>query len=111
MEGGLGTISGGVVIRRLLVPLLFATLLTLLGGLPAAAHGDSRLVTGEVTLTPGESVSFDAELHYHRLVGRIGADGPLTVRLTDQITGGTVFEASPASSLRFNQLIHCCDRA
>lgn len=85
-----------------------SVLVTVLGGLPASAHGDSTVANGEVNLAPGESISFDGELHYHRLVGRIDADGPLVVKLTDDRSGATAYQTGPSTSLRFNRLIQCC---
>lgn len=90
---------------------LASVLLTMSGGLPAGAHGDVRMADSQVDLAPGESISFDGELHYHRLVGRIDADGALVVELIDDRSGATAFQMGPSSSLRFNHLIRCCSDA
>jgi hypothetical protein len=78
------------------------------GAPPTAAHGDARLIDGRMVLAPGESVSFEGSVHYHRLVGRIAADGPVRVRLVEFVTRAVVFETSPAERLAFNRLIRCC---
>jgi hypothetical protein len=76
---------------------------------PARAHGDSRLAADRFTLAPGETVSFTGQLHYHRLVGRVSADGPVTVRLVNVMSGEVAVEAGPARTVAFNDLIRCCD--
>jgi hypothetical protein len=78
---------------------------------PALAHGDEQLVDGAVRLAPGESVGFDGELHYHRVVGRVEADGPVSVRLVDARTGAEVLDLGEGTLVRFNALVRCCDEA
>jgi hypothetical protein len=82
-----------------------------LAGLPAAtaAHGDVPLVRETVTLGPGESVRYLGHLHYHRLVGRVSADGPVVVRLVDAHDGSVAFETGSATRHAFSELIACCD--
>lgn len=88
---------------------LAACLVLLLTPSAAQAHGDDRLVNETFDLAPGEAVTFDGELHYHRLVGRFVADGPIEVRLVQTDTGATVVDLEPGSDLTVNQLVRCCD--
>jgi hypothetical protein len=85
--------------------------LVALAALPAAAaaHGDVPLVRETVTLGPGESVRYLGHLHYHRLVGRVSADGPVVVRLVDAHDGSVAFERESATRHAFSELIACCD--
>jgi hypothetical protein len=76
---------------------------------PALAHGDGRLVAETLQLRPGGSVEFGAELHYHRLVGRFSADGPIVVTLVERDTGSVAVELGPDSDLTVNRLVRCCD--
>jgi hypothetical protein len=76
---------------------------------PALAHGDVRLVDEVVRLEPGESAQFDGDLHYHRLVGRISADGPVVVRLINVDGESVALSRGPGAELSFNDLIRCCD--
>jgi hypothetical protein len=78
---------------------------------PAAAHGDELLVRGSLTLAPGEVAAYHGNVHYHRLVARVVADGPVRVRLNDFVTGEVALEMGPASRLAVNELIACCDDA
>ncbi len=83
-------------------------LLVVLIPLPARAHGDVALADATVTLAAGESVRFEGDVHYHRLVGRITADTPVTVGLVDARTGRTVLAAGTAGDHSLNELIRCC---
>jgi hypothetical protein len=78
---------------------------------PAAAHGDVPLVRGSLTLAPGEVAVYHGGVHYHRLVARVVADGPVRVRLHDFVTGEIALEVGPALRLAVNELIPCCDDA
>jgi hypothetical protein len=77
---------------------------------PARAHGDVPLAAETLVLSPGAQASFTGELHYHRLVGRVTADGQVTVRLVDAERGATRVSAGPGTSLSLNTLVRCCDR-
>ena len=83
--------------------------LSLIVATPALAHGDQRRVVGEITLDAGETVAMPGELHYHRLVGRFVATGPISVRLVDETTGAVVIESAPGSDLAVNELVRCCE--
>lgn len=83
--------------------------LSLIASTPALAHGDQRLIVGEITLEAGETLALPGELHYHRLVGRFVSTGPISVRLVDETTGAVVIESAPGSDLALNQLVRCCD--
>jgi hypothetical protein len=85
--------------------------LVALAALPVAAagHGDVPLVRETVTLGPGESVRYLGHVHYHRLVGRVSADGPVVVRLVDAHDGSVAFETGSATRHAFSELIRCCD--
>jgi hypothetical protein len=96
-------------VGRLTVLGSLVLLLTVLGSAPALAHGDVLLVDEEVVLDPGEVASFDAELHYHRLVGRVTSDGPVRVRLLGADTADEVVTVGPGTQLAFNELVRCCD--
>ena len=74
---------------------------------PARAHGDAEIADEVVILAPGGAARFDAEVHYHRLVGRITADGPVLVRFIGE--DGDAFTAGPATTLELNELIPCCE--
>jgi hypothetical protein len=78
---------------------------------PAAAHGDELLVRGSLTLAPGEVATYHGSVHYHRLVARVVADGPVRVRLHDFVTGEVALEVGPTLRLAVNELIACCDDA
>jgi hypothetical protein len=78
---------------------------------PAAAHGDGLLVRGSLTLAPGEVAAYHGSVHYHRLVARVVADGPVRVRLHDFVTGEVALEVGPTLRLAVNELIACCDDA
>ncbi len=77
----------------------------------ALAHGDLVLVDEVLELAPGGSAAFDGDLHYHRVVGTVSADGPVRVRFVDGAAGADVLGFGPASDLAFNSLVRCCDRA
>lgn len=94
--------------RRLVMAGVAVVVLSMIAT-PALAHGDQRLVAGEVALDAGETVAFPGELHYHRLVGRFAATGPISVRLVDEATGAAVIESPPGSVIALNELIRCCD--
>jgi hypothetical protein len=78
---------------------------------PAWAHGDDRLVDGDVEIPAGSSATFNGDLHYHRLVGEVVADGPVRVRLVDVRSGQDVVVIGPGTHLPFNDLVRCCDEA
>jgi hypothetical protein len=84
-------------------------LLVVVGGAPARAHGDVLLVDEVVVLGPGEVASFDGELHYHRLVGRVSSDGPVRVGLVAADAIDEVLAVGPGTELAFNELVRCCD--
>ncbi len=93
--------------RRAAVVTGLAVVLLLVFAPSASAHRDSPLVDDTVTITPGGEIAYRGELHYHRLVADISADGPVTVRLL-----GTVGEEVLVRSGRrvaINELIRCCD--
>ena len=95
--------------RRLVMAGVAVVALSLIVATPALAHGDQRLVVGEITLDAGETVALPGELHYHRLVGRFVATGPISVRLVDETTGAVVIESAPGSDLAVNELVRCCE--
>jgi hypothetical protein len=76
---------------------------------PAHAHGDARLVDDTMVLAPGESATFTSGLHYHRLVGRVDADGPVGVRLVDVASSRAAVARGPSSSIALNDLVRCCE--
>ncbi len=78
---------------------------------PVLAHGDVRLVDETVELAPGASANYDGDLHYHRLVGRVEADGPVEVGLWDLTAGEVVVVAGPATTIELNELLRCCEVA
>lgn len=83
--------------------------LLLIAPSPAWAHGDARLARGTTTIAPGEDASFRADVHYHRLVGTVSADGPVLLRLTRPGAELPTLELGPAPSLTINELVACCD--
>lgn len=87
-------------------------MLVLLLALPMAAlaHGDEELGDGTTVLEPGASLRATGGLHYHRLAAVVVADGPVTVELVRDATGGVAASAGPATTIRLNQLVRCCDR-
>jgi hypothetical protein len=107
-----GTRAGGPARGRryhhVVLSMVLLALALVMGASPAAAHGDARLIDGRIVLAPGESVTLHESIHYHRLIGRVAADGPVRVRLVEFVTGAVVFEAGPANRLTFNRLIRCC---
>jgi hypothetical protein len=90
-----------------LVPLVIVLLLVTASS--ASAHGDSTFVSERVTIAAGESAEFQADLHYHRLIGRIEATGPVQVRLINVRTNEVAHQYGPGASLSFNTLVECCD--
>lgn len=86
-----------------------ATVLLLAVASPASAHGDLVLADETRVLAARESVRFEGEVHYHRLVGRIEADGPVAVRLVDTGSDRVVVERPPATSVALNELVRCCE--
>ncbi|MPY81026.1 MAG: hypothetical protein GEV04_21860 [Actinophytocola sp.] len=93
--------------RRAAVITGVAAALLLVFAPSANAHGDSPLVNGAVAITPGGEISYRGQLHYHRLVADISADGPVTVRLLD--TTGDEVLARSGHRIAINELIRCCD--
>jgi len=77
----------------------------------ALAHGDLVLVDEVLELAPGRSAAFDGDVHYHRVVGTVSADGPVGVRLVDGESEADVLTFGPATELAFNELVRCCDQA
>ncbi|HEY5684194.1 MAG TPA: hypothetical protein VIY70_02375 [Acidimicrobiia bacterium] len=92
-----------------LVVAVTACAVVLLTSHTALAHGDDRLVSDTLMLGPGETVAFEGDIHYHRLVGRFVADAPVEVRLIQTDTGSTAIDLDPGSDLAVNQLVRCCD--
>jgi hypothetical protein len=86
-----------------------AVVLLVLAGAPASAHGDERVLDGRFVLEAGGAVSATAGVHYHRVVGRVVADGPVVIRFVQVDTGRTVVERGPGTDLRLDELIRCCD--
>jgi hypothetical protein len=84
-------------------------LLAALGAGPALAHGDLRLVDEVLHLDPGASAQFDGGVHYHRLVGRLEADGPVAVRVVDRTSSEIVVAPPPSTSVSLNALLRCCE--
>ena len=103
--------GGAQVIGRCAAALLATMLLVALVPAAAAAHGDSRLVDDVIALAPGASASFDGELHYHRVVGKVAAGSPVRVRLVAARSGQDVLTVGPGTQLSFNDLVRCCDEA
>jgi hypothetical protein len=99
------------VIGRRAAVLLAALLLAALVPAAALAHGDIRLVDEVIDLAPGASVSFEGELHYHRVVGQVSADAPVRVRLVAARSGQEVLTVGPGTQLSFNDLVRCCNEA
>lgn len=110
--------------RRLLVVVAWA--MVLLGtATPALAHGDGPGHGDDsVRLAPGDHRAFPIEVHWHRVVGTVGAADPPEARaevlVLDEAAfaafqAGGPFEptihAGPAGALRINELIRCCDDA
>lgn len=97
------------MLRRLGVIAAVAGALVLGVATAGLAHGDDRLATGPFTVGPGGTVSFEGEVHYHRLTARVDADGPVIVRFVEAASGRLAAAAGPATSIRMNELIRCCD--
>jgi hypothetical protein len=98
-----------ITVLRSVVVAAAAALLVAVPAAPAAAHGDLLLADETRVLDARESLRFEGEVHYHRLVGRVEADGPVAVRLIDSESGRTVVERAPTTSVALNELIRCCD--
>lgn len=98
-----------VYLARLAGTASVAVLLIALAPSPASAHGDLRLVDEVFTLSPGSSATFEGELHYHRMVGEVTADGPIRLRLLDVRTNQETLTVGPGTDLVFNELVRCCD--
>lgn len=79
------------------------------GATPASAHGDVILVDRALEVAPRSTVSFDGELHYHRVVGVVRSGVDITVRLVRTTDGAVAFESGPGHEIRLNTLIRCCD--
>ncbi len=95
---------------RLVGAVALAVLLVAVSPAVALAHGDLVLADEVFELAPGGSAAFDGELHYHRVVGTVSADGPVRVRVVDTATGADALALGPATDLAFNELVRCCDQ-
>lgn len=89
--------------------LALGTVLTALTPLPAMAHGDVRLVDDSFVIAPGSEATFEGSLHYHRLVGRVVANEPVSLRLVDAESGVVVVSTGPGTVVTTNELVECCD--
>lgn len=99
--------------RRVLLLLAATAVLISSGAAPARAHGDVRLFDGETVIAPGGSARFAGELHYHRLVASVHADGSVAIRFVGRDASGgsrVLVERGPARTHRINELVPCCDR-
>lgn len=76
---------------------------------PASAHGDVRVVDETFELAAGQSAEFEGDLHYHRVVGRLDADQPITAELIDPARQAVIMSSGPAHSIAMNQLVRCRD--
>lgn len=76
---------------------------------PAWAHGDARLAGATMTIPAGGSAAFQGNVHYHRLVGTVHADGPVRVSVSAAQTREPVLALGPARFLALNELVACCD--
>jgi hypothetical protein len=74
----------------------------------ALAHGDARLVDEMIVIEPGGTATFVGEVHYHRLIGRFEADGPIVVELSRGLGSEAVVLEGPADSIAVNVLVPCC---
>lgn len=92
-----------------LVVVVIACAVAVVAPRPALAHGDDRLVNETLELAPGDTATFEGEVHYHRLVGRFVADGPIAVRFVESETGSTIVDLEPGADLSVNRLVRCCD--
>ena len=96
--------------RRLLsITVLVASTLWLT--IPASAHGDEHLFADRLRLEPGEKVTAAGGVHYHRLVGRFTATGPILVTVAKPAADRAAFTVGPGTDLAVNELIPCCDDA
>lgn len=73
----------------------------------ATAHGDQIVAQETVGLQPGASVTWTRDVHWHRLMGTVRADGPVVLSVTGP--EGTVEVAGPGTHLRVRHLVQCCD--
>lgn len=94
---------------RIATVLALGAVLSVLAPLPSLAHGDVRLVDDSFVVTPGTEAVFEGSLHYHRLVGRVVADRPVSLQLVDADTGAVVVSAGPDRVVTVNRLVECCD--
>lgn len=92
---------------------------------PTAAHGDGPgHGDGSLTLAPGGHEAFPVEVHWHRVVGTLRAVDPPEARAEVLVLDepayaafqagdpfAPTFQAGPASAVRLNALIRCCDDA
>lgn len=75
---------------------------------PALAHGDSGSLDRPFWLEPGESITADSEVHFHRLVGRVSSSEPVQVEiLSDQ--AASPLDPQADEEHRINELFACCD--
>lgn len=88
-----------------------ALVIVLVLPMPALAHGDQRIVDGALTIPPGEVASFEGEVHYHRIIGRFDATGPIVVSVIEPGGDDAPIVAGPARQITLNDLIACCDGA
>lgn len=85
---------------------VLALLVVILVTPSVTAHGDTEAMQATVELGPGETVVWQRQVHWHRLMGTVDASGPVTV----SIEGPDRDEAAIASgsSLRLDHLVACC---
>lgn len=72
----------------------------------AAAHGDAPSIRDTVILEPGQSATWERELHWHRMLGSIEADGP--VRLIVTGPDGADLVADDSARVFIDHLVACC---
>lgn len=97
--------------RGVLTVTLSTVVLVMLGPVVALAHGDVKLAEETLRLEPGEAVSFEGGLHYHRLVGQVSGDGPVRLTFRHSATGAEALTFPPSNSHTFNELVRCCGEA
>ncbi len=68
----------------------------------ASAHGDADSLQGSWDLAPGERVSFERPIHWHRAMGHLQADQDIVFMAGDAVVAG------PAKRLTINHLVRCC---
>jgi hypothetical protein len=96
-------------VGRLAVVGLLVVLHLVVATVPASAHGDVLLVDEVLVLEPGGTASFEGQLHYHRVVGRVASDGPVHVRLVASGPGTEVAALGSGTEVSFDELVRCCD--